>query len=389
MRKMLLLAPFDIFPPVHGGSAVVYGFLKYTSVKNEVHALLTHLHSQKGRQDIIRENLNITYCPASIFDNLRMLSILLNPFYFVKAYKLMKASGADVILCEVLWTGLAGLFLKKVFNRPVILVELNAESLKYKEMGGIAHRVFSWFLRRIERYICQRVEKIVVLSEIDRGHLCQFYGIKAEKITVIPPCLDLDDFVAAQSSREGVRKLYGIHQEIVFSFVGNLEYWPNIEAVKYISEMIYPAIRTQYPQCKCWIIGRASEELSCYRKEGIIFTGYLDKKDLLAHVSASDIVLVPIETGSGVRIKIIEAAACGKPIVSTRKGAEGLDFVHEEDILLADRVDERFIEAIFRLIEDESLRMKLGENARHKVVTQYGWETAVQQFEAIYEEVRQ
>ncbi len=86
-------------------------------------------------------------------------------------------------------------------------------------------------------------------------------------------------------------------------------------------------------------------------------------------------------------MKILEAASCSRPIVSTRKGAEGLDFVDNKEILLSENVDADFIEGILELIKDEGLRRTLGKNARRKVERQYNWGEEIKKFDAMYDEL--
>jgi glycosyltransferase involved in cell wall biosynthesis len=391
MRSILLLAPFDLFPPVHGGSAIVHSFIRVAVKKHKIHALITHMHSQGGNIDVVHKNLNITYCPKTVLDNLKVLSILFNPVYLIKAYQIMKNIRADIIQCEILWTGLAGVFLKMMFKRPVVLVEHNVEYLKYKYMDGILHLILAYILRLIEWFVCRMVDRIVVFSDVDKKHITQLYGVEEKNIKVISPCLALDEFINTtdgSKSREKIREKHDICDEIVCCFVGNLKYLPNIQGVRYIVRFIYPVIRKRYPECKFIIIGQADDKLLAESsKDGIIFTGYLTKDELVEYMLACDIVLVPIETGSGVRVKIFEAAACGKPIVSTQKGAEGLEFVDNQEILLSDGVDERFIENIFKLIDDKSLRDKIGNNAREKVIRKYSWSGVLDEFEMIYDDM--
>lgn len=385
MRKILLLAPFDLFPPVHGGSAVVHNFVKYISRNNLMYVLLSHLYSRKGQNDLPNQNINIYYCPGTLFDRFKVLSFLFNPYYYKSAYKLMKNYNCDVIQSELLWTAFTGIFLKIRFNKPLILVEHNVEYLKFKNQGKSIY--FTYILRFIEKFACWLSDKIVVFSKIDKEHLIDLYDVQENKIEIISPYMDLDIFKYDTRGAEVVRAKYKVDSGIILTFVGNLEYIPNITAVKYISERIYPCIIENYPDTKFVIIGQSYEHVLKYKRENIIFTGYLDRSSLLHHLLASDIVIVPIDSGSGVRIKILEAAACSKPIVSTKKGAEGLNFIDNTEIVLTDDVDEKFVTGIIRLIEDKGLRRMIGENARKKIEKEYNWEKEVKKFEKVYNEI--
>ena len=386
MTKILLLAPFDLFPPIHGGSTSVYYILKHISKHNQVYALLSHLYSKRGKIDLVHQNIQIQYCPRSIFDYLKVLSFLVNPYYFKKAYEIMKNYDCDIIQCQVLWTAFAGIFLKKMFSKPLILVEHNIEYSKFKSIGK--SELFTYCLKVIESIACQLADKIVVFSKVDKSNLIDLYNIQGDKIVIITPCPDIDVLKENKRGRESVRKRYGVSEEdIVLTFVGNLEYIPNIIAVRYIAEKIYPNIIEKYPNSKFFIIGQNYKNVLKYKKNNIAFTGYLHIENFVAHLSASDIMIVPIDLGSGIRKKILDAAACSRAIVSTKKGSEGLSFVDNKEILLSDKVDGKFIANIMRLIEDKKLREAMGKNAREKVLKQYRWKNEIQKFANIYREV--
>jgi len=89
-----------------------------------------------------------------------------------------------------------------------------------------------------------------------------------------------------------------------------------------------------------------------------------------------------------VRREILEAAACARPIVSTRIGAEGQDFTHGREIILTEGLGEEFLEAVLTLLKDEGMRKMLGEGARERVEAQYRWEMGVKKFERLYERLK-
>jgi glycosyltransferase involved in cell wall biosynthesis len=176
------------------------------------------------------------------------------------------------------------------------------------------------------------------------------------------------------------------------TFVGKLDTIPNTAAVRYIAEEIYPAVLAEYPQTVFLIIGQNYDHLLPYKKERMIFTGFVSSREdvspnLADYLSASDVVIVPLDSGSGTRVKILEAAACSRAIVSTEIGAEGLDFVEGREILLSERVDEEFIGLVLGLLKDKPRRQELGRRAREKVLSHYSWEREVAKFERIYQEM--
>ncbi len=146
------------------------------------------------------------------------------------------------------------------------------------------------------------------------------------------------------------------------------------------------------PKSKFLVIGQNFESLKHYQNENIIFTGFVDSRETISpnlkdFLSASDIVLVPLESGSGTRLKILEAAACSRPIISTKIGAEGQDFIDEEEIILTQLPNEEFIDAVLQLIKNKEKMRHIGEKARLKVLQKYTWEKETKKFEDIYNRV--
>jgi len=280
----------------------------------------------------------------------------------------------------------AGIFLKEIFHRPLILVQHDVQYLKLKSIGQ-----FRWlypFIREIEALGCRVADKVVVFSSVDKQHLMNLYNVSEEKIEVIATCPDLDMLKENRQAGKSVRRRYGMEDEsVMLTFVGNLDYRPNFIALQHIVDRVYPEIIGRYPKAKFVVVGRMHQDALGYQRDNLILTGYLPQQDFVNHVSAADILLVPIDAGSGLRRKILDTAALGKAIVSTRKGAEGLDFVDEEEILLAKDTDRDFVAKVIKLIEDKNLRHRLGVNARRKVLRRYTWESELRKLERVYEEV--
>jgi len=384
--RILLLAPYDLFPPVHGGSSLVYSFVRHASRRHDVTALISHLYSQGGPIDLASERLHVEYCPPSPFDRLRVLSFVVNPHYYRAAEQLFGRSRPQVVHCETLWTVLAGRSLHRKHGLPLIWVAENIEARKFAEIGYAKPVV--GLLRLIERVACQCADHIIVLSRPDRQGLIDLYGAPPDKITVITPGPDLEDFFFDEASRSDVRKRYGLRStDALLTFVGNLQYLPNQQAVRRISQVIYPAVSERYPSARFVIIGQRPELLSDFRRENIVFTGYLSRQDLIAHLCATDVFLVPVETGSGIRMKIPEATACGRVVVATRQAAAGLEMFEDDEILRVQAAGADFVAAVLQVIEDPELRDAIGRRARVRTQQEFGWERTLAAYEQVYAKV--
>jgi len=387
MYKILLLSPCDIFPPVHGSSTAIYYTIKHLAQNHQIEALLSRLYSQRGPIDLTHPHLSIRYAKESPLDRLGYKGLLINPFYLKAAREIAASFRPDIIQAELLWTALTAYYLKRSLGKPVVLVQENVEYLKFKRMG--LGEPFLSFIRYLERWGCRGADKVVALSEVDKGFIVELYGIPPERVVVIPHSIDLATFAYRPEGAALVREKLSLGQAFVLTFVGKLDYIPNERAVRYIAEEVRPAVLSRHPEAVFLIIGQNYENLTSYGDEHLLFAGFVDGRrevtsNLADYLSASDLVLVPLDSGSGTRVKILEAAACGRPIVSTRLGAEGQDFVSGEEILLTDALGEEFVRGVLRLMEDEALRRKLGEGALCRVRTSYDWDKVMTRFEEIY-----
>lgn len=391
LRRVLMLVPCDVFPPVDGNSMNIYNIIKYVPESSELFVLLSHVFSQGGVIDLHHENLDIRYCPESYFDRFKYKSFLVNPYYYRAAYELMSRKRADIIQCQVLFTCMVGSLLKKRFGKPMLLVQENVEYLKYKRFGSSA--LLTYLLRRLEEFGCRVADKIVAVSEADKRFMKEIYDLPDDKIEVVHHCADPELFQYDEEGRRTVRELHDVSPgEMILTFVGKLDTIPNARAVRYIADHIYPAISAQYPKTTFLVIGQNYKHLLALKQHRMVFTGFVStsrdvRPNMADYLSASDIVLIPLDSGSGTRLKILEAAACSRPIVSTLIGAEGLEFTDGEEILLSRDVDERFIQLVLGLMQDEERRERLGERARHKVVSRYSWEREVAKYQELYREL--
>ena len=403
MRKVLVLSPCDVFPPVHGSSTAIYHTVQYLSETNQVSALLCTLYSQQGEADLDSRNLRIRYCRGSPLDRLGYKGLMLNPLYYRAAWQAARDFQPDVIQAELLWTAPAALWLRKrIAHRarvPVVLMQENVEYQKFVRFGLTNPRLRS--VKWLEGWACRSADRVVALSEVDRDFMIDLYGVPMERFSLIPHGVDPDLFDYRPEGAAAARQKLGLAPDVpLLTFVGKLDYIPNVRAVGYIADRIAPAVWEQYPGARFAIIGQGAEALTehvlerskGYGTGGLIFTGFVDARagarpNLSDYLSASNVVLVPLDSGSGTRLKILEAAANARPVVSTRIGAEGQDFVDGEEILLTDEVDQAFVDATLRLLADAELRRRLGRAARAKVLDKYSWRAQVRKMEQVYEEL--
>jgi len=168
-------------------------------------------------------------------------------------------------------------------------------------------------------------------------------------------------------------------------FFGHLAYVPNFDGVNHFVKDIWPRIAEAHPEASLKIIGdRPPPSLLALAAPRIELTGFVP--DLRPHLAAAAAVVVPLRFGGGTRLKIVEAMAMGKAIVSTTLGAEGIEAVAGRDILVADQ-PQAFAEAVIQLLADPNLAARIGQSARQLAVERYGWRVAARALENFYRRI--
>ncbi|MGH9702801.1 MAG: glycosyltransferase family 4 protein, partial [Candidatus Acidiferrales bacterium] len=228
---------------------------------------------------------------------------------------------------------------------------------------------------RAERRYLNLADHVLAVSETDKEIFTQ--QIEPDKITVVPTGVDIDFFRPADREE----------QPNTLVFTGSMDWMPNEDGIFYFVEKILPRIRRSFPNVSLRVVGRrpSARLLELARiTEGLQVTGGVD--DIRPHVRSGAVYVVPLRVGSGTRLKIFEAMAMGKSVVSTTIGAEGLPVHSGKNIVIADAAD-GFADAVIRLLEDPERRYDIGLAARELVAREHGWESVGRCFESTLENV--
>jgi glycosyltransferase involved in cell wall biosynthesis len=167
-----------------------------------------------------------------------------------------------------------------------------------------------------------------------------------------------------------------------------MDWMPNEDGILWFCREILPRIRRQSGNVSFVIVGRSpSAIVQALSRENpdVAVTGRVE--DVRPYLNEASVYVVPLRSGSGTRLKIFEAMAAGKAVVSTGLGAEGLPVVHDRDLLLADETDS-FADAVVSLLRDPERRCSLGQSGHRLVERNHGWPAVAAHFEAILEDVR-
>ena len=167
-------------------------------------------------------------------------------------------------------------------------------------------------------------------------------------------------------------------------FTGSMDWGPNIDAVEYFCSQIWPRIRAEFPDAIFQIVGRTPvAKVRRLASESIEVTGTVPS--VAEYLEKASVVVVPLRIGGGTRLKIFEAMAMGKALVSTSIGAEGLEVESGRDLLLADDASS-FSDAVIMLLHNAETRRKF-EQAARQLAAQFDWSRIVPQFAAVLRKV--
>ena len=172
-----------------------------------------------------------------------------------------------------------------------------------------------------------------------------------------------------------------IVSQLPYPPIGSFDYKPNLNAANFLIDKVYPRLRNIYPECQLLLVGKnPSQKLiqTAQKYSGVICTGTVP--DVKPYLAASSVVVTPLFEGGGTRLKILEAFAAGRPVVSTTKGVEGINAQDGEHLLIRDDV-EGIIDSISLLWSDLSFGKKLVNAAYELVQTEYSWEAVAHKIE--------
>jgi len=218
------------------------------------------------------------------------------------------------------------------------------------------------------------------VSEVDASYY-RAIAKEPERVRVFSNVLDLETYQTVPLAVDGFKKPC-IYLAGSFGYVNS----PMDRAARWMVEEVLPLVKQEIPDIHFYIVGKGSEVLwGKLNDRAITVTGKLPS--VLPYLCHADVAVVPLQFESGTRFKILEAAACGIPVVSTVLGAEGIPVVHERDILLAD-TPEDFAGSIVRLVRDKELAGRLSSNCQNLVREKYSVQSLIAEAEAIFDHMK-
>jgi glycosyltransferase involved in cell wall biosynthesis len=389
--RILDIIPRFPYPPVDGGSKAVYYSLRSLArrghsihlacLADEVDAASVRELEKVFTVDVVansgkptamgalRSIVRRTPYQLSRFHNAKLLG---------KARSILRSSSFDILQVEGLHAAYYALLLGVEYNLPTVLRVQDLMSVKLmrdiEHSGDLLMKLWLRFdMRRLSAYeksACARVSCNLMISEVERDLVQR--EVPDARCDYVPTGVDLDEFVPVPEAEE-LRSIL---------WLGALYWAPNRDSFWWFYSEIVPEIVRREPDVRIRVAGiGAPPEILAVRHPNVEVLGYVpDVRELMAR---SQVCVVPLQVGSGVRVKLLEMFAMRKAVVSTTVGAEGLRVVHGAQALIADSAA-TFADSVCLLLNDAVLRERLGRKAREHVERYFSWEKIAGEFEAVY-----
>jgi len=262
---------------------------------------------------------------------------------------------------------------------PVLLSQQGVEFLVTQRFASIprspllraAFRLELTKARRWEVAACRAADTVVVVSQEDGRVLAQF--LPRHRIRVVENGVDVEEFRPAAGGVDLASSM--------MLFVGTFSFFGNRDALRYLVTEILPEVRRLRPAVSLRVIGENPPRFSA---PGVEYLGAVPHVG--PHLQTARLLVAPLRTGSGTKLKLLEAMACGIPFITTSFGAEGIEGAGDAGIITDDT--QGFVEAAVRLIDDHPLAQRLGRRGREITARAYSWETSASALEEAWEETR-
>ncbi len=227
-------------------------------------------------------------------------------------------------------------------------------------------------LAAFERYVCGQFRKVVWVTEKDRREVMHGMNGDSDRHSIIPIATD-------PAERRRIRRPHPFR----ITFLGGMHWPPNAEGILWFARHIWPKVADSAPGAVLTLIGKgAPKKLFTSGSAGRIhIAGHIS--DLHPYLSETAAFIVPLKTGAGMRVKILDAWCWGLPVISTSVGSEGMRAIHDENLLIADDED-GFAECLIRVLQDSKVAQRLADNGRATVESFYNWQELYQAWNRIY-----
>ena len=380
--KVLLLCHHVPYPPSDGGKIAMFSMAKsLAEAGHEVHIFALNPSRNFVDPDKIDSDFKKRFHLQSIsIDTGLKVSGVISTLINGKSYNisrffrediekklvsLVSSEQFDIIQFETIFCTPYIDAIKSACKSKIVLRAHNVENLIWKRLSEVETRlvkrrylkILAGRLRKYENRLLAKMDGIVPISKVDEQWFKKS-GFKG-KVQTCPLGIDLTHY-PFQPFAESKRKLFHL---------GSMDWMPNIEAIEWFLETCWSSIHSAFPDLKFHMAGKNfPAHLENPHLPNVICDGKVDKA--IDYMEDKQFLIVPLKSGSGVRVKIIEGLALGKTIISTTVGAEGIEVENGKNILIAN-TPEQFLNAIEKVLQSNDFAKLLGENARRLAEEKY------------------
>ncbi|MGD0057096.1 MAG: glycosyltransferase family 4 protein [Methanomassiliicoccales archaeon] len=301
-----------------------------------------------------------------------ILFMLDESLIFLKTIVISKRNKVALVFAENSYLFLAGGFAARILRVPAVWdnhgnIKLFAESLG-KSKSFISSNVI------LEKVLENLATRVFVVSHKDKDAYLKM-GFDVGKFEVIPISADMTTVSRNRMSKEEARRKLRISPGgLIVLFFGTLNYYPNLEAVEYLVNEVYPTVKQRFPEVRFYVAG--SGEYPGKLPEGVIHLGFVPfDPDLCTWLCAADVGVAPLWKGVGVLTKIVDMLSAGLPSVLSPLAKEGIpELEHGKNCLIGlDRLS--FVEELSALLGDSDLQRRLGDQGKKLIAERYSWES--------------
>ncbi|OFX68900.1 MAG: hypothetical protein A2X12_05145 [Bacteroidetes bacterium GWE2_29_8] len=397
--KILIITSRVPLPAESGYTIAVNNFVKGLYEANIDYTLLS-INTSKHFVDTTKfdkiEYLKNRFFSAYIKTNINLCSAFFNLFsnksyniqrfiskqYILTITEILKNNQFDIIQIEGLYASTAINTIKKLSKAKIVFRAHNVEYLIWERMANSQTNIIKKYYFKLLADRLKKYEKDFILNKTD---LLITFSIN-----------DLNEFInwgyenSFYINPIGIEtKLYKTEKEksknLTLFYIASFDWMPNTEGLLWFAENVWENIQKKYPNLHFIVGGRyMNKEINDLKNKGIDILG--EVKDAIQFITQNDIMIVPLLAGSGIRVKILEAMAAGKIVISTSIGAEGIQYSNLKNIIIADTPDE-FLNAINKIIENNELFNLISSNAEKLIYEQYSNQKVINKLIEKYKEV--
>lgn len=386
-----MLTPYLPYPPVSGGRMRTVSLLKQLSRDYDI-TLVCFGRPEEKAFDITPLG---DYCDYHVVDRQSspgtlqaailsltsprpvMMRLYTSPEMRQTVAELLKKRPADVIHVESFYMA------QNLPDDPGAPVLLSEPAIEYRAWGLFAKVAKPWFtrpgvlvealkLRRVEPQVWAQVDAVGAMSPYDAEVMRRV--APGANVVLAPNGVDADFFSPADNVQRDP------HMAV---YMGDYKYFPNTDAVNYFMREIMPRIKAKRPGFHLTLLGKEpTPEMRAWAGDDVTVTGLVE--DTRPYLQDSAMFVCPLRSGSGTRFKLLEALACGCPVISTSIGAEGLDALDGTHMLIRDD-PQAFADAVIELMDNPELGEAIGRAGREWVVQTHAWERSAATLREAYE----